>query len=552
MTDSLGQEGFAEVDVHTESPPVPGRVEVEPRNGRPLATIFALRGLDWVVENGDGPLAYRLGFRYQCSNQNEASRTEWLTGISQDNEFSFALPSIDSELDPELLLQVFDRKGAVYDFTHSFSLLEVSGDFEVAQNSSFSSLLDLVGAINTSVTSGHWMEGLAWLSSLVTSLDVDHTSVICSADTQTSLSPQFQLSNSEFVDLKMRALQIVLSLYESFVPASQSHHQVVLSLLEKVSRVHCSSNESSSLAQPDLPRLLGALEEMVDAATNFSEFGVLSRRGMSREDAEAVLNIYKQVLYASTLIDREALPLARANSSAVAASLQRTLPQLGLALCQRQRIFQDGVTIDLGSFLNIKSSHINLPSDYTAGGCSGERCSFDPVMVDFGSELFASFLQRPCSSDGNSSEGCCSGLCVSSTQLYLNPLWSGSPFLSLLRTPLLHLSLLDASDGAAVGGPMSTSPPTLIFPLLSRPSDRGDLYCVVWEETSLSWTNTSCDTDVFLSTSCVRCQCSDIGSLFYAVLERCPDGHYGENCNQSESCCQELSQINPSISSHCD
>ena len=37
-----------------------------------------------------------------------------------------------------------------------------------------------------------------------------------------------------------------------------------------------------------------------------------------------------------------------------------------------------------------------------------------PVAVDFGNELFSSFLRRPCSSDGSSreSERCCSGVCV--------------------------------------------------------------------------------------------------------------------------------------------
>ena len=53
-----------------------------------------------------------------------------MTGISQDNEFSFMLPSIDSELDPMLLVQVFNRNGAVQDLTHSFSRLVIPGDSE--------------------------------------------------------------------------------------------------------------------------------------------------------------------------------------------------------------------------------------------------------------------------------------------------------------------------------------------------------------------------------------------------------------------------------------
>jgi hypothetical protein len=32
----------------------------------------------------------------------------------------------------------------------------------------------------------------------------------------------------------------------------------------------------------------------------------------------------------------------------------------------------------------------------------------------------------------------------------------------------------------------------------------------------------------------VQCQCSGVGILFHAVLERCPNGQYGELCNQSE------------------
>ena len=136
---------------------------------------------------------------------------------------------------------------------------------------------------------------------------MDHGSIICTG-TPTSLSPKFQLSNGEFANLKSRALQIVLYLYESFIPSSQSHHQIILALLDKVSRIQCDlepRNASSPFDQPDLLRLLNSLEGVVNEASSFSESGVLSRRGMSREDAKSVLFTYEQVLYASASVNRD-------------------------------------------------------------------------------------------------------------------------------------------------------------------------------------------------------------------------------------------------------
>lgn len=533
VTDSLGQSGFAEVDVHTESLPNSGRVEISPERGYHLDTVFSLRALDWTDERGDGPLKYRLGFQYDCVNQSARRCEEWMSGLTQDNQFFFTLPSIHSDLEPELVLRVSDRNGAVQHLTYSFDLLI---DFVLFGDDSVD-LLALLNQINTTIVSGYWVEGLSQLSSLIISADIDHKTIICS----NSLSSQFQLSNREFMNFKAKALQVILYLYKVFIPASESHHETIISLLDKVLKM-CCDTEPCSNPFLDTRMLLNTLEAIVEVTSRFEESGVLSQRGISREVAETVLSFYRQLIRATTRADQEASPIPRANHTAVAASFTRILPNIGYALCQRHNIFQDSAMIDLDVFMNMKSSLINLPPDYAVGGCLDQNCPFQPANIDFGSELFSRFLQYPCSVDNSESEEeegnrWCSGVCVSSAQLYLNLFWNGSEFSSQIKTPILHLSLLYQSNSTPVvtNLPSSTSRPALTLPLVAEYSNTANLYCVVWDESALSWSNSFCDTEVMAGLSQVRCQCSAIGSLFYTVLERCPEGSYGVVCNQSKS-----------------
>lgn len=540
MVDHLGQQGFAEVDVRTESVPSSGRMEISPQFGSALSTVFTLMALGWTDNPGETPFFYRVGFRYFCFNRS-ADHEEWMTGISQDNEFSFILPEISSELDPRVILQVFDRNGAVRELSRGFSSLltdPVLIEGAPIAPSQDADPLELIEEIDSMMEQGHWVQAVSHLTSLLTSINMDHGEIICNSS-HDLLSTRFRLSNYEFVEFKMRALQLVLELYCCFIPISQSHFQIILSLAQKATKTRCDLRtcEGSQFFQEDHERLLSLLENIVILSNRFSEFGVLSRRGISREDAHTVFSIYEQILCAqngSTPSDSPSGNLPRVRSNQVTESFSRILPHISYGLCLQRTIYERTEDIRLNGFLNLKSSHTNLPSDYAAASCSANSCTLDPVRVDFGPELLTLYLQWSCFTEDEARH--CSGVCLTSTQLYFDLFWQGNQFSSLIKSPILYMSLLNPSNGATLFTRLSTSQPVLDIPIIALYSHPSNLVCVTWNESSLIWVNSSCQTEVrhTLSGDSVHCQCSDVGSLFYAVLERCPDGYYGTECNQSK------------------
>ena len=539
--DSLDRVGFAEIDVHTESLPSSGSVVIQPSTGTPLSTVFVLRALGWTDEPGDTPYLYRLGYRYLCSAAGARSGmcVEWFSGLTQENEFVFILPDIDSTNSPRLLLQVLDNNGAVQEIEHSFSDLILSELVQVegtGERTSLSSVTDVLADIGSLVTGGHWVQGLAHFVALVSSVDIDHETLICEGS-QSQLSSRFQLSSSEFVELKMRMLPMILDLHRSFFPNSQSYFRVSLSLLERVTRTHCNMSSELDFAwnTTHIAALTSMLEDIVRKSNNFSKYGVLSQRGISQEDAQTVLNIYEQLSYSQGRSPANASANADTRDNLLTDSLTRILSTLGYGLCTRQRIGEQSVML-MNEFADLKSSLINLPPDYTTGGCvRSEGCRVEHARVDFGAELFARYLQWVCASDEGVNEGGgdCSGLCVTSALIHIDIFYRGSPFSSQLKTPILHLSLLNPSDGSVVTDQATTSLPELDIPLVALFADSANLRCVIWNDGLVLWTSDECDV-VGVRGSRVVCRCSLVGDLFYTVLERCPDGQYGSMCNESK------------------
>lgn len=532
VTDISGRVGFAEMDIRTESIPTLGRIEVSPATGWPLSTLFSLRTLGWTDEMGGAPYLYRIGFRYLCSTQSNGVCEEWLTGVSGDNDFTFWLPDVDSVLVPEVLVRVSDRNGAVQDITQTFSSLITSHSNE---DKGMSRLTALIEEAQTLIAGGNWVQGLGQLTSLLSSLDLDHGEIICNAS-QTLQSPKFRLTNGDSVSLKTRVLPIVLNLYFTFIPCSQTHYQIILSLLQKVTRTQCRTGLSvdTSWTQADTDGLLGVLESIISKFNQFSESGIISRRGFSAEDVRTILSIYEQTSHSSEVPSVPVDPLLRVGNN-ITMELSRVLPDISYGLCVRQSIHEEDTAIDLADFVNMKSSLINLPPDYITGGCRGFRCTFEPVRINFGETLLSTFLQWNCSANGRN---LCSGVCLTSSLFHVDLLWQGREFSSLLKTPLLHLSLQNPSSGAPLDVHLSTKSGTVLtFPIISPYSSASNLHCVVWDPASLLWLSGPCATEVVMVSQQyqVLCRCSDVGTLFYAVLERCPSGHYGQTCSQSES-----------------
>lgn len=525
MTDALGQVGFAETDIRTESVPTSGQLEISPREGRPLSTVFTLRTFGWTDELGDDPYLYRLGFWYLCSPQGSRMCEEWLTGITEDNYFTFLLPDIDLALVPEVLLRVSDRNGAVQYSTQPFDSAILSPRFP-SEGTGVSHLMSLMADVRTLVAGGNWVQGLAHLASLLSSIDLDHEEIICN-ESQILLSPKLQLTNGDFVSLKMAALPILVEVFYNFIPCSQTHHQIILSLMQKATRTRCRIRmvEGVRLIESDVQGLLGLLERAVGKANQFSDAGIISRRGFSVEDVKTILCIFEQIIFTP---DASMDPLLRMCNN-ITTKLSLLLPDISYGLCTRQNINEESSSIDVDGFVNIKSSLLNLPPDYITGSCRDVGCNFEPVRINFGAGLHSMFLQWDCAGSRS-----CSGVCLTSSLFHTDILWRGNVFSPLLKTPLLQLSLQNPSNGSPLDVQLPTAAgPLLTFPIVAPYSSASNLACVVWDTLSLQWASGGCTTEV--EQSRVFCRCSDVGALYYAVLERCPSGYYGQTCSLSES-----------------
>ena len=531
LVDTFGHVGFAEVDIQTEYPPSSGRLDINPVSGEALSTVFSLEALHWTDDMRGDPLLYRFGVSYHCSNSIDSAGSvivcvDWMTGLSEENKLFSTLPYINLTLTPMLILQVTDSNGAIYKHTRSLDSIAstVNSSIEV---------LALMGNIELLFVRGsRWEEALAQLTALVTSIHLDHESIICNISQVRS--SRFQLSNREIIGLKVRAVHLLFRLYYSFLPASESHFQVVLSLLVKATRTQCSMIccRDPVFHEGDIRMLFHVLESIASASNHFNELGTLSLRGLSRENVKNILLIYEQIFHDQYKVseNNSSFPIPRVRSDSIADSLSRLIPKLGYGLCQQQGIYEEAATVNLNEFVYLKSLHVNLPLDYVTNSCSDTNCDLETVRVNFGAELFSQYLQWICIGSRY-----CSGLCISSAQFSLDILWQGNEFFSLIKSPLLHLSMLNPISGRVPDFEASQSI-SLTFPIISLYSGSENLVCVVWNEESLSWIDNLCLTEVIQQPLSVLCQCYSLGSLYYTVLERCPDGYYGNTCNQSKFC----------------
>ena len=537
MTNRQGQVGFSEIDIQTESLPSSGRLETSPLVGVPLLTLFTSRALGWTDKVGDAPFFYRFGFSYICADvdrsffeYSSSKCVQWLSGLSEDNSLSYLLPAIPDCLEVELLVQVMDRNGAIRNIAYNTttenkpSVVETDSPLAPVNETinMFSLLTKIEAALVTSVTC---TEALARLTSVLWSVHIDQKAIVCSAS-HTMVSPTFKFTNSDVINIKIKVLKLLSDLFFSVVPMTQTHHQVIVSLLEKVVRIKCdddASPVSSEFNKTDVWRLLLIFESIVDSATRFSEYGVISRSGITRSNIALILSTYKHLIGLRQRCSR---------SNYISKSLIKLLPKLGFGVCAQQSILEESTSINLDGFLHFKSSRANLPHDYMAISCTdASSCNSVSVRVNFDKQLFMRYLQWPCHQINSEM---CSGICLSSSQIHLDVLWQGREFSSLHKTHLLHITLLHPLTGTLLNI-QNSSKIIFTFPLTVLYSDISNLVCVLWEQTSLSWRGGHCLTEINVLSSSAVCQCLGLESEFYSVVERCPKGYYGDGCNLSKS-----------------
>ena len=185
--------GYAEIDIHTASVPLSGRLNIQPLSGSSLDTLFTLQALQWTDDIGDTPLSYQFGFQYP-----EELDVQWLSGILSQNDIVSLLP-LPSQINNSIIsvLQIYDNKGAL-------TCHKMSVTVEHNRNASHNSI-DIMRILqtieDTSLRMGDWIGGLAHLTSLIFSQDRNPS----------------QFDPTDLQMFKTRAINLLIELYRSYI-----------------------------------------------------------------------------------------------------------------------------------------------------------------------------------------------------------------------------------------------------------------------------------------------------------------------------------------------
>ena len=453
VTNIQGHTGYAEIDIRTESLPIAGRFDIRPATGDSLATTFSLSALGWTDDIGDTPLSFQFGFK-------DGDNVYWLTGILTQNHLSTILPIVVSgNRSLVLVLHIYDQNGAYTHYEHSVNLVYSGTGID------FLSLMQMIEEM--SLEQGNWIEGLANLMSVAVSVN---------------RNPDIFTQINTF---KLRAVTLINQLYDLSIPASKSFLNQILPLLFE-------STVEAQLSEDILVGVSWLLDSVIETYNAIGETVTPLEPGFSQEEAQMVFATYGNMISSNSQIGG-----TRITSDAVTDSLLNIIPRLGYGMCLQKGLAEDASFIFAENIGSLKSSWINLPQDYKAVSYCEECPSNEVVVVNFGSELFLRYLQRPCS--GERTNGC-SGVCVISAQFKWDLRWQGSPYLSYVKSPFVQLSLIDPQD--AYGSilevqELGSNPIELGFPILTEVSDPDLLECVFWNGNE--WSNIGCTTQLVSS-----------------------------------------------------
>ena len=592
-TDMLGNSGFAEVNIYTESKPTSGTLLISPQNGFPLMTVFSLSAPGWTDDFGDTPLFYQFGLRYIFLGSTESFNPQqpacchipydvsqiqdqfdniscicefMTTGISEQNELLTTLPLPYEEttdgvsIQVQQLVQVFDKNGAMAEESRLFSGIsseELSNRDDPTQllqplSDSTRERLDALGLLDEirQTSLRNWRQALAQLTTLASFAEV---STFIS-------SPYLNLTLSEMVNFKVKTTELVLDIYESYIPISKSYLDLVVAILHSTTSYPGSAGITSNNAL--ISRIMDFLQVFIDSTNNFDEERGSSSSGFSAKDSHFVLRIFHNLIHMSRELNSNTVVSIRENS--VTQAFLRLTPRLGQILCT----YEHYSFVNLAGISFLKSSRTNLPVNYQ----STEECSkrldnnihrakvclqkdVPTVAVNFSSVLFERYLSWPCQDSEERTASYCSGVCLTSALHTQNLLWQGSMYEYRLKSPLFQLYLLNPHNGAVLEFQQesqqrisrNTAPVSdqidLMFPIISSFSNASNLQCVYWNGTSRMWIGKPSYSGLTLERNGTVtnkiCHFRTSLGVIFTILERCPDGQYGQTCLEGKFCCNQ-------------
>lgn len=468
-TDIMNQVGFAEIDIHTESLPLFGSLDVTPRAGDSLRTLFRLSALGWTDDVGDAPFSFQYGFQF---NDNNEETVYWLTGIlSQDYLTTLLPPASWGGL--SVVLSVYDRNGAV-----ARRKVQVDLDAEVGTNES-TQLSDIMEEIeNKAVNFGNWVEGLADLMALAIAINENE---------------YFMYSSDDAMEVRRKGVELITFLYWSQIPASKPFLDQLLLLLSELTRdVAISDVTASELAST----LNSIILQYVDVEQSSA---VASRPGFSAWALQTILDIYANLIAANSKVEGA----GRIQEDTLTESLTHNVRSLGYGACLQLGLRERQVTAGTAGLGTLSVSLTGLPSAYTtirASDCS--NCSrldeaAPTVSVNFGRHLYERYLAWPCSNNGSE----CTGVCLASAQFSHDLRWQGNQYTSFPKTPLLSLTLINPVDSSeiTVKDLPSDSLIGITFPVTYAVSDPSLLACATWDTRVKRWSEDGCSTIIVSS-----------------------------------------------------
>ena len=456
---------YAEINIKTATKPSSGTLEVTPATGMALLTDYTIRASYWTDNIGDTPLYYRFGFLYAPND------IIWLTSVMERSYITCRLPLLFDNTTVDIVVEIYDNKGALTVFTHSITTLVPTHVIDIA---------DLFNDLHI-LSIGHkkWDQGLASLTAILSSL----TSYLSSDDS-------ILLLNEPYISVfKQSCVELVTQLFVSQLPSTKTSYIQVL-------QIYSMAVTDIQLPSDIIVSVLQIMEALINGLANLSDREVdFAEKGVSSSEAQMIVDIYGSLLTSNSQLEDN-----RVLTDGITRSYHRIIHILGLGLCQQLSLYESSVLVSNSYLGTLKAYYAILPWTLNAT-CSNQdhsQCPFShnpPSTIVFGSSVLDKYFKVFChthSTLGNFTE--CDGVCIVAAQLLNDIHWPGNPYADHIITSPVNVHVT-SKDGIR----QLLEPMTFSLLLSNDSSENGERQCVHWNNNTFKWSNNNCQMNKVIS-----------------------------------------------------
>ena len=372
--------GVAQVSIVADGSPHSALLSIAPQSGIALETQFLLTVSGVIDTTIDTPVLYQFGIVQETSSDPTMLPDEtihWISGIQTENSLQTLLPTREAE-NNFVLVRIFDRKGGYSDI-----VARVTVTMNQLTNENF--YMTLLGDIKSTLESTkNWRVALS-----------DLTSVLLELNNNTANVSQ---------GIRAEALNIFLSIFNTQLPASQTHYNLAASVLALIT----SSGEITDSG--DQIRIAEALETILnwyrrnavsitsnpvqvpDQSNGEPMLLLTSNRASTRN---AITQTSAEVLLSSWVNVLESSP----TTPSVARSFVQNIESLSYILCQ-EMVLGEAATLIETSLANVYIRNTVPLGAFNVFG----------ALFDFRSSLLESYRSLSCQTENVAcSETCFQG-----------------------------------------------------------------------------------------------------------------------------------------------